>query len=192
MIRHNHNKHQSANATPTIIMGVLTGLTVLSGAILSSPNTNAEGSAGVNLSVTIPSACSLTITQDTLSTTIIPGNNGTIGTSTIQSICNDPAGLAVYAVGYTNDTYGNNTLTSTVGGTNYTIASNATTSGTPVSSEWNMTLQPVTGDYAPEIVTGYSSSHTVPNIYTKVAYRNAMTDMGDNATGAKFTATFNA
>ena len=170
----------------SIFAGILTVLTFLSAILLTSPHTSADSSASVNLSVTVESNCSLTIVRDNLSTSITPGNNGTIGTSTITSICNDPAGLAVYAVGYTNSEYGSNVLTSTVGNNTYSIDTNVTTSGTPVSSEWNMILAPVTGTYAPEIVTGFNQAHTIPNQYTKVAYRNTMTDMGTNATGAKF------
>lgn len=183
-------KHNRTLATFT---GVLTGVTVLTGVLLTSSSSSAADTATVNLSLSVQAACSLTIAQDTLTATISPNDYGTLGTSTITSICNDPAGLAIYAVGYTNNTYGNNALVSTVSGANYTIDSNATPSGTtPANSEWNMTLAPVTGQYAPEVITGFGSAHAIPDEYTKVVYRNAMTDIGDNATGAKFTATFDA
>ena len=75
------------NRKTYIIPSTLITLTTLSALLLSSPNTKAEGSASVNLSVTVPSACSLTITEGSnLSTTIIPGNSGTIGTGHLRSV----------------------------------------------------------------------------------------------------------
>ena len=123
-----------------LLAGALTGLTVLSGTLLSAPSVSADSSGTVTLTVDVPAACSLVVNPSSHTVTINPGNTGLIGTSTIKSICNDPAGLAVYAVGYTNDTYGNNNLSSTVGASTIDIATAVTPSGTPATSEWNMTL----------------------------------------------------
>ncbi|MBR3319011.1 hypothetical protein IKG06_00705 [Candidatus Saccharibacteria bacterium] len=184
----NNNFHYSLT---TLFASSLTILTLLSLSILSSPKASADSSADVNVSVTVPATCSLTANPDTLSTTITPGNTGTIGTSTIKAICNDPAGLAVYAVGYTNDTYGNNNLASTVGGTTINIPTAIASS--PSTSQWNMTINAVSGDFAPTIPQDFeNTAHIIPTQYTKVAYRNTMTDMGTNATGAQFNATFTA
>ncbi len=183
-----YNKHK---LTPTFFAGALTIFTLLSALLLSSPHTSADSSAGVNVSVTVPAICSLTANPDTLSTTITPGNSGLIGTSTIKAICNDPSGLAVYAVGYTNDTYGNNNLATTIGGNTINIPTGIVAS--PTTSQWNMTINAVSGTYAPTIVPEFdNTAHIIPTGYTKVAYRNTMTGMGENATGANFTAAFNA
>ena len=56
-----------------------------------------------------------------------------IGESTITAICNDSAGFAIYAIGYSNDEYGNNTLVNTTTPTQ-TIASGTATSG--ATSNW--------------------------------------------------------
>ena len=184
-----NNKHHYS--LTTLFASSLTILTLLSLSVLSSPKASADSSAGVNVSVTVPATCSLTANPDTLSTTITPGNTGTIGTSTIKAICNDPAGLAVYAVGYTNDIYGNNNLASTVGGTTINIPTAIASS--PSTSQWNMTINAVSGTYAPTIPQDFeNTAHIIPTQYTKVAYRNTMTDMGTNATGAQFNATFTA
>ena len=98
-IRSSHN-HSFGFTTASAVS--FTIFTLLSALLLSSPHTSADSSAGVNVSVTVPAICSLTANPDTLSTTITPGNSGLIGTSTIKAICNDPSGLAVYAVGYAN------------------------------------------------------------------------------------------
>lgn len=185
--------------SPFILPGTLASFTILSGLILSAPASRAESVGNVSMSVEVSSACSLTVNPTTHSVTINPGNSATIGTSTIKSICNDPAGLAVYAAGFTNDTYGNTNLASTIGGNTYNIPTDVVAS--PTTSQWNMTLTAVSGDYAPTImnqttgdnpVGNFTIPHVIPSVYTKVAYRNSMTDIGTGATGANFTATFNA
>ncbi len=172
------------NKTASIVPGALIALTALSGLILSAPRASAEA---ITFNVEIPANCSLTINQTEHTLDITPGDSDTIGTSTVKSVCNDPGGLAVYAVGFTGDSYGNTNLVNNVGGTSYTIPS--ATDQAP-GSQWNMTLTQVSGAYAPTIATGYDSPHAVPQQYTKVAYRNSMTDYGTNATGANFTASF--
>ncbi|MBR3318923.1 BspA family leucine-rich repeat surface protein [Candidatus Saccharibacteria bacterium] len=188
----NCNIHHKFNFA-TFFASSLTILTAFSIILLSSSKASADSSSAVDISVTVPASCSLTVSpEDTLSTTITPGNRGFIGTSTITSICNDPGGLAVYAIGYTNNIHGNNNLSADIGGNTIDIASNVTT-GAPLDSEWNMTINAVAGTYAPTIVPEFdNAAHIIPTEYTKVAYRDTMTDIGDNATGAKFTADFNA
>ena len=182
----------SYNHTPLVFVGVLFVLTFFSGFALTSERVSADTSGVVDLSMEVPAACSLTVTQGAVLTkTINSGDSDTIGTSTIKSVCNDSGGLAVYAVGYTNDSYGNTNLTASDGGNTYDIATNAT-SGTPSDSEWNMTLTAVAGTYAPTVVTGFDSPSAIPAWYTKVAYRNSLTDAGNGATGANFTAKFDA
>jgi hypothetical protein len=199
------NHYRECLSHHKIVTGGLLSLSILSTLALGIGQPSAYAESGtVDLNVTVPTSCSLSIadgTSDTLTATINPGTTGTIGTSTIKAFCNDPAGLAVYAVGYTNDTYGDNHLTATINGTNVNINSNVTTSGTPAASEWNMTLAPISGDYAPIItnqttgdnpVGNFTVPHTIPEQYTKVAYRNTHTDVGETATGAQFTARFDA
>jgi len=183
---YSRNIHKSI---PTSFAGILTILTILSGLLLMSPHTSAANTGTLNAEVTITATCSLTVSNSNLSATIDPNSTGQIGTySTVKTICNDPSGLAVYAVGYTNDTYGNNNLTQTVGNVAYDIPSDI--DGSPTTSQWNMTITKVAGDYEPTIVT--AGAQVIPQQYTKVAYRNSMTDIGTGATGANFTATFNA
>ncbi len=176
------------NKTAYIVPSALIALTALSGFLLSAPYASADNSGTITLNLDVPADCSLTINQTTHSTTVNSGSDAPIGASTIKSICNDPGGLAVYATGYTNDSYGNNNLTASINGSTYNIPS--ATDQAP-GSQWNMTLTAVSGNYAPAIVTGYDSAHAIPEEYTKVAYRNSMTDGGSGATGANFTATFN-
>ncbi len=111
-----------------------------------------------------------------------------IGTTNIKVICNDNSGYAIYAIGYTDDTYGKTVLTSsTLGSTHNIITSSTVTTGT---SSWAMKLTSQTGTYAPTIVTDFASYHAVPAEYTKVAYLTSSTDTGNNATGSNLTTTY--
>ena len=201
------NKRNFINLTSSaIVFSAFTALSIFS---LSIPSAYADTTGNLDVNVTVPSACSITIAGAnssnavSRSATINPGDSGPIGDpATVQSLCNDAGGFAVYAVGYTNNTYGSNVLTATIGSGTATIASYATPTGTtPDSSEWNMTITPVSGEFAPTIVnetTGqdpvgnFLQAHEIPSAYTKVAYRNAATDVGNEATGAQFTVAFNA
>ena len=170
----------------------LTFFTILSALLLTAPRAVAQNDGIVNISVEVPSVCSLSMDDDSHSVTMQAGTQRTIGTSIIKAVCNDPDGLAVYAVGYGNETYGENRLIGSFSGNPQYIPSNAS-SGTPSASEWNMTLTAITGAYAPTITTGYTTAHAIPTTYTKVAYRNSATDVdstGYTATGANFSARF--
>ena len=187
----------------TILAGGLLVATLFSYAILSASNVSADNGAIVNVALNVPTACSITLPNgtnniETVSSIINPGTRSTIGSSSIKAVCNDPAGLAVYAVGYSGSTYGNTSLIDTTDSTN-TISTNYTASGTPSASEWYMSLAAVSGTYAPTIPDGtggtenFTTNHVIPSVYTKVAYRNSNTDVdgdGLTATGANFTATF--
>ena len=185
----------------TILARGLLATTLLFGALLSGSSASADTGAIVNVSITIPSSCSLTLVNgtnnvETLSNTINPATRGTIGTSSMKAICNDAGGLAVYAVGYTGDTYGETDLIASDNNNN--VIETGYTASNPTDSEWYMSLAAVTGTYAPTISDGtggtenFTAPHVVPAVYTKVAYRNSATDAGDGATGANFTATFGA
>lgn len=190
--RHNHI-HNIKFSFATFCAATLAVLTLLFGLLLSGPQASADSSTVVDIAVEISASCSIVASRESVSNTIIPGNSGAIGDTTIKAICNDPAGLAVYAAGYAKDTQGNNNLVNTVGGDDINIRTYVTASGTPPQSEWNMTINGITGTYAPTIVSEFDgAAHIIPQQYTKVAYRNAMTDIGTSATGAQFTAAFNA
>ena len=189
---------------PKVGLGVLLAITFLSGMVLVSTKASADASGTVNISVTVPSVCSLALVdgannEKTISNTITPGTRDTIGTASFKAICNDPEGLAVYAIGYTGNTHGNTDLEANDDSGN-TIETGYTASN-PTDSEWYMSLAAIAGDYAPIIADGanntqdFTNPHAIPSTYAKVAYRNSNTDVdgdGYTATGANFTATFGA
>ena len=196
-----------------LVTGGLVATTLLSGAILSSIKVKADTSAIDNVSVTVPISCSLSATVDTEHTATL--NNGIysvastdyangIGKTTLTTFCNDEEGFAIYAIGYTNEEEGNNTLVGT--NTGNTIDTAVYTSGDTVSS-WAMKLNSVSGTYAPIIAgssadteaeegdTDFSTYSAVPDEWTKVAYKTSGTDIaadGYTATGAKLETTYAA
>ncbi len=173
------------------------GATALVCAILTASSVYADDTYVSTATITIPESCSITSTLDTPHTATIPagiysgnynsdGHNYTngIGQTTIKAFCNDSGGFAIYAIGYTNDTYGNTAL---VGPDNNNIATGTATSGG--TSNWAMKIGAVSGTYAPTIAGTYGSYSAVPSSYDKVASFNAVTD---NTNGSSITTTYAA
>ena len=161
---------------------------------LNTSTTFATDSADVvdEINITIPVSCTLSGTN-LLHTDTIQNNQykTDIGSATIKATCNDTNGLAVYAIGYTNETDGNNKMHSSTLDSSYDIVTGKYVSGTTTNSVWSMKLTPVSGTYAPTIRNDASYNYTnyeiVPSDYTKVAYRTTATDTGTGSTGANFT-----
>ena len=119
------------------------------------------------LSVEVPVSCVLTSTVDVAHSVAIRSGlyADDIGETTIDAYCNDFDGFSVYAVGYTNDEYGNNKMEPTT-----VAASNAIVTGTATSgatSNWAMKLTSASENFS--LTNGFGSYHEVPNVYTKVA-----------------------
>ena len=172
----------------------LVGITIFSGVFLMSSYSFATDNTDVvdEINITIPVSCTLTGTN-LLHTDTIQNNQykTDIGSATIKATCNDTNGLAVYAIGYTEETDGNNKMHSSTLGSTYDIVTGKYVSGTTTNSVWSMKLTPVSGTYAPTIRNDSSYNYTnyelIPSTYTKVAYRTTATDTGTGSTGANFT-----
>ena len=178
---------------PYLIVNSLLFFAVFSTAFLNSL-VFADDTAEDNVSVNVPVSCTMNGTGMTSHTASIP--NGTyqanIGTTTLQSFCNDSQGFAIYAIGYTNEEYGNTNL---VGLTqNQTIVTGtATSTGNPDVSNWAVKLATSSGaTYPLTLDNSFGSYHTVPTDYTKVAHRDSGTDLGSSATGSTLTTTYAA
>ena len=132
---HNHKPHFT-----TLFVLPLTILTILCGLLLSSPHTSADSSAALDIAVTVPATCSITTSPNSISTTIAPGNSGQIGVSTIKALCNDPGGLAIYAIGYTGNIHGDNNLRLQEAGNTLSTTNLIPTAAasSPSTSQWNM------------------------------------------------------
>lgn len=171
------------------LAGIFTGVTIICGMVLLSSCTSAD-SASANATVTVGSACTMTATVDTAHTAEIPGGTTKtdIGSTTLNTICNDASGFAIYAVGYSNNEYGNNKMLS---GSSYEFNTGTGNS----ASNWNMKLSQVTtGAYATTIDGGFGSYSAIPSTFTKVAHRDSVTDaVGTNpAVGSSISLTYGA
>ena len=166
-----------------ILSGGLLTLTIVLSLIASSTIVNAEDTTVSNVSISVPVACELNAdVEEAHNATINPGTyEDEIGTTTFTVFCNDNSGFSIYAIGYSNDEYGNNKLLATIGGTlnpTYDIITGTGTNAatTNNTSNWAMKINKVTGTYAPTI-TGetqgdtedFTDYHAVPDTYTKVA-----------------------
>ena len=200
--RKNHNlKIQEHNIMFSSCIA-LVGITTIAAVMLANLSTNVfadDDSVVSTATITVPSSCSLTAVVDTahnatLLNGIYSGGNdyypNGIGKTTLTAFCNDASGFAIYAVGYSDDTYGNNTMIGA--NTNATISTGTATSGD--NSQWAMKLAKVTDAtaYNPAnltITNNYDAYHAVPNDYEKVATFSSATDQ---TLGAKLTTTYAA
>ena len=165
---------------------IFIGLLVSCSAFCAS-NAFAAENATDDVTITVPVACSITSTINTAHTATI--DLGTyeddIGETTFNVLCNDSNGFAVYAVGFSDDTLGNNVMKpSTLPAANAIATGTATSGGT---SNWAMKLTAVSGDYTPTLETGFNVYHAVPNESTKVASLASNTDA---TVGSSFKSTY--
>ena len=174
---------------------------ILSGLILSIP-ASADESVVTEVTLSVPVSCSLSGTgMNSHTAEVINGRTvADIGLTTIKAYCNDTSGFAIYAIGYTDDTYGKTVLTDSELGSTYDIATSSTV--VDATSSWSMKLAATTGAYAPIIAgssadtlkqTGdpdFTSYQAVPTNYARVAYYTASTDTGTSAAGSSLTTTY--
>ena len=147
-----------------IVMGTITMSSLF--LLLNVSGVYATGATD-EVTVTIPESCSLTSTVTSAHTATVENGvyNDAIGETSISAFCNDSEGFSVYAVGYTNDEYGNNTMKpSTIAASN-AIATGLATSGT--TSNWAMKLTSASENFA--LTNDFGSFHVIPDTYTKVA-----------------------
>ena len=169
----------------SIIFGVLLGATIISGIVLSSNSASADpasSSTSTTASVKISAACTLTRTGGgSYTANIANGNSDEINGSTISSICNDPNGYSLYAIGFSNDSMTNNNdkLISSVSN-DYNIPTGTSTSGG--TSNWAMRVNPTTGNN-PTITNSFNNYHNIPTTYMQVATYDSITTT-PSSTGA--------
>ncbi|MBO7132449.1 hypothetical protein J6V85_04330 [Candidatus Saccharibacteria bacterium] len=171
---------------------ILSGFTLISGAFLVSPSASADNPTIDDVSVVIPSLCTITgVGTGSHSATV---NNGTyvenIGKTTLRVFCNDSSGFGIYAIGFTGDAYSGEDHTKLIGTTTGAKISTGTATGSNSNdpSNWAMKLTKVTdasASYQPNnlsILSGYDSYSAVPSTYTKVASFSSSTDstLGSN------------
>lgn len=173
------------------VIGGASFVMMIIGAIFTAPVVRAESNSAIDgVNISIPVACTMvgTVTSAHTTSTIGGTQVSDIGTTKINTVCNDKNGYLVYAKGMTQNA-SNEVVLSAVVGSSYDIKTGTGTSADGRSS-WGMKLAQVTGDneYPPEIVSGYNVYTAVPNTWTKVAYRESATS---SIASSQFTTTYN-
>lgn len=193
-----------------VVIWLLVFAVLVSGGVLASARVKADGESPAStavvdeITIMIPVACSMsgTISQGNEHTdTLMAGEyKANIGTTDMRVFCNDFAGFAVYAIGFSGDVDGGTNMIGT--DTGRTIPTGIDSTGSV--SNWAMKVikvgNPVSGDpvtYNPDnlsITNGYDVYHTVPNAYAKVANYEATSGSGPSTTdttlGSKFQTTY--
>ena len=179
---------------PVVFTGVLVGFTFLSGALLASSFSFADDSAVDNIAVSVPVSCSMEGTgMNSHNASIVNGTyQADIGSTTLRALCNDFEGFAIYAIGFTNEEYGNTNLIGNNMGQSI-VTGTATSASNPDTSNWAVKL--TTDDSATfplSLDNGFDLYNSVPATYTKVAHRDSATDIGTSAIGSELTTTYAA
>ncbi len=194
-IQYNYIENNTNIKTELIIAGGMVAVTLISVAVLSSVRVNADTDTVDEVSITVPSACTMSgniATGNEHTASITPNTyQNNIGKTTITAYCNDSGGYAIYAIGYTGDQYTGDDHTKLIGtNTNQKISTGTAKTGT---SQWAMRITPVTGTYAPTIENNYDSEdyHIVPDTYEKVATYGNTTD-AEGGTGSSIETTYAA
>ena len=144
------------------------------------------------VTINVPSSCTLTSSGsgsgETYNVSLMPAQyKNDIGPTTLSVFCNNAEGFSIYAIGFSNDEYGNNKMITTT--QDRYIPTGTNTSGVP--SSWAMKLDAVTGSgegsYTPTIVSPYTNFAVVPESYTKVAtVASSITDNAEAAVEATY------
>ena len=156
-----------SNQIEYVAVSALVLATLSIGATLSSITVNADSTASANASVNVAAACSMSSSNESAHSTTMVNNDAkeNVGITTFTATCNDPGGLAIYAVGYSNDEFGNTNMIGSLG--------NIATGTNDSTSNWSMKLMNTEGYTAPDFLQ--STYTAVPSTYTKVAARNSNT-----------------
>ena len=203
--------NSNINVLVYFVVGSLTLTTIVAGLMLCSTTVSADEEDSVVDDVSIAVDVSCTLSGTGMNSHVDSVANGThkgeIGTTTLKAFCNDNEGFAIYAIGFTGDSYTDTNHTKLVGTND---ASHLISTGiydennVPVNSTWGMKLAATTGTFTPIIVGSsadteadsntpdFSNYALVPDVFTGVAYRNSGTDIGITAEGSVLTATYDA
>lgn len=164
--------------------------------VFAEGNNTVSASSSVTASVTVSSACSFSRTNGSGDYTGVLANNNSVEVpgSTFTTLCNDPGGYAVYAIGYSNNTLGNTDLIfNNIADSTNNIKTNGDTLAGSNGSYWKMKLSPVSGDFTPTIENSYSNYNNIPSNYTKVtSFNNVTVNGSDSTTGSSITTSYQA
>ena len=153
---------------------------ILLGLMINTIGNNIKGAYATNpaavvdtLTVTVDSTCHLTHSGGgTYTKTINPGSTDTVTANTITATCNDAGGYAIYAIGYSGDSFeGNNTDLISSTNANWNIK----TDGSYADSFWKVQFA-ASGQAT--VTSPYTTYQQIPATYAKVASYNESTPSG--------------
>ena len=173
--------HQTTISKPSSLDRALySGLGILLFAVFSIPvgmQAFADYSTTTTAAVRVASVCYMGATITSAHTaTLLNGTysanteeySGGIGKTAIRTNCNDATGYAIYAIGYTGNSYTGSNHTKLVGaGTNNVINTGVYNPSSTTDSLWSMKVNNVSGGTT--IENGYNNYSAVPAIFIKVA-----------------------
>ena len=196
-MKSSEEKHKISGAS--LVTAGLVGVTTTTGLVLASTFVSADDVVD-DVAITVPISCTMSGTgMNTHTAEVVNGTyEANFGTTTMKVLCNDNSGFSIYATGFTNETIGetnSNKLVGTNASGNATIDTGIAQSGN--TSNWAMKLATNSQATYPITITSdtegpFSSYHTVPSTWTKVATRLAGTDIGAVAEGSTITSTYAA
>ena len=154
----------------SIILSMVLGMALTNHA---SAYESTSTSVTKNASVTVSAACSFSAGGGEYSRTVYGGSNTEITANNITTSCNDLNGYAIYAIGYSGDSYDSNTHTDLI--TSLGDSYNIKTAGNTYGSNWQMKITPVTNAVT---TNNFNTYQNIPSTFTKVAQYTANTNNG--------------
>ena len=175
MKKQNYQTLKSMSCVVYACLGGLLGLTTLAAISLLSSAVSATDNSSLSFSATITVASSCSFTSDGIIryASMVNGTSTVITGDSITTSCNDIAGYAVYAIGYSSDSYSASDRTDMISSTNSSY--NIKTDGSNFGSSWKMQINdPVDATVA----SGFTTYHDIPSSLTKVASYTSATTAG--------------
>ena len=146
--------------------------TLFSGIILSSTTAKADDSTADSVSISINTACTITTGGGEYSETIDPNTSKTIVGNGINVSCNDSGGYALYAIGFSGDSYDAPNNNRMLGPNSQYIP----TANSGSDSYWAMKAAgSSTTSNVPTIDNSYSDFQIIPATYTKISHYSSVT-----------------
>ena len=125
-----------------------------------------------NASVIVNASCTITTGGGEYSETIDPGTSKTITGNGINVSCNDSGGYALYAIGFSGDSYDTPNNNRMLGSNSLYIP----TANSGSNSYWAMKVAgSSTTSNIPTIDNSYSNFQIIPATYTKISHYNSST-----------------
>ena len=138
----------------------------------SSREVFADTTVTSNASVIINASCTITTGGGEYSETIDPGTSKTITGNGINVSCNDSGGYALYAIGFSGDSYDTPNNNRMLGPNSLYIP----TANSGSNSYWAMKVAgSSTTSNIPTIDNSYSNFQIIPATYTKISHYNSST-----------------